>query len=273
MQLKLDNLIKPYDGSSKWVDWIEKFEIVSKHFKWEDDTNRCEMLVLLLDGNAAKIVKQMPDDKRRSYEAICNRLASAFMPSPVEAHSKLVSRRYRKNETVEELYYDLVELWKAAVLPGCKGGIKDDTQLAVILPYFLAALPVQVSVQIRMNPTALSDADRLLECARTLMSVHVEMDHPIGAFRQTRGAGNSRNSPNRDKIICRRCGDTGHIAARCWSKEPVCYGCKQPGHQRGACPKKDNSGKGETGSTQQAGKAKNALLGRSVDWSDLPNYQ
>ena len=273
MQLKLDSLLRTYDGSTKWVDWIEKFEIVAKHYKWENDDDRCEMLVLFMDGNAARIVKQMPDDKRRSYEAICTRLAAAFMPSPVEAHSKLISRRYRKNETVEELYYELVELWKATVPGASKGSITENMQLAVILPYFLAALPTQVAVQIRMNPSALAEADRLLECARTLMSVHTEGENPMGAFGRSRGRENQRNTPTKDKMVCRRCGDTGHIAAKCWSPEPVCYGCKQPGHQRGQCPKRDHSERRDSGNTSTNGKAKNALQGRSVSWSDLPTTQ
>jgi len=277
MQIKVDHLVKTYDGSTSWGDWIERFEIVADFSKWEKDDDRLKMLTLLMDGNAAKIVKQMPDDKRKSYEAVCNRLASAFMPSATEAHLKLTNRKLRTGESVEELFYELKELWLIS-LQKSKELVAESIQFAAVTPYFLSALPTSVSAQLRLNPATLSDANTLLAAARTLMSIQtqVESTAAIGAFgnrNKPRNRGNKGGYSGNARANCKRCGDKDHSLDECWSQVAVCYLCKQPGHIASRCTQGSGNNPGRDFPPQAPGRAKNALKGRSAGWSDLPTAQ
>jgi len=277
MQIKVDHLVKIYDGSTSWVDWIERFDIVSQFSKWKEDNDRLKMLTLLLDGNAAKIVKQMPDDKRKSYQAVCDRLASAFMPSPTEAHLKLTNRKLRTGESVEELFYELNELWLTS-LQRSRESVGESIQFAAVTPYFLSALPTSVSAQLRLNPSTLSDANTLLAAARTLISIQAQVDiaTTVGAFgnrNKPRNRGTRGGHSGHPRVSCKRCGATDHSVSECWSQVPVCYLCKQPGHLSSRCNRSGGNNPGRDFPPQAPGRAKNTLKGRSAGWSDLPTEQ
>jgi hypothetical protein len=250
---------------------------VSQFSKWEEDNDRLKMLTLLLDGNAAKIVKQMPDDKRKSYQAVCDRLSSAFMPSPTEAHLKLTNRKLRTGESVEELFYELKELWLTS-LQKSKESVEESIQFAAVTPYFLSALPTSVSAQLRLNPSTLSEANTLLAAARTLMSIHtqVEATSAIGAFgnrNKPRNRGHKGGYSGNARVNCKRCGDKDHSVNDCWSQVPVCYLCKQPGHISSRCTRNGGNNPAKDFPSQAPERAKNALKGRSAGWSDLPTAQ
>jgi hypothetical protein len=275
MQIKPEHFIKPYDGTGSWPEWIRKFKRVADQVKWETDVDRCENLTLFLEGSPLLIVERMPADKRKSFEAICTRLSSAFMPSPTVAHAALTARRWNKSESVEVLYYDIVDLWKnSAGLSGKE--VDESTEFTVALPFFLAAIPPSIAAQIRTNSTAMSGVDGLFFNARSLLNAHAEVEtaaEVVGAFGNHRKNGQRSNSrANGGTKRCYRCGDVGHMSTNCWSPVGVCYTCKKPGHNSQQCRSK--KGKPTTaGNQDNSARPKNALQGKSDYWSDLPTHQ
>ena len=58
MSLKLDQLIKPFDGQGDLEQWPTKFSMVCK-MKWTDEV---DYLPLMLTGEAFVVFDQMPED-------------------------------------------------------------------------------------------------------------------------------------------------------------------------------------------------------------------
>ncbi len=272
----MDNLIRPFDGKGRWGDWIRKFEIVARSFKWEKEEDRSDYLVIFLEGDALRIVDQLPEGQRRDYKMICKRLNEAFMPSPTEAHQKLIKRTWQEGESVEALFYSLSDLWRLS-LGLASQDTKEEAQLAAVTPFFLAALPPMVSTHLRMFGLG-NSVDDLLKQARTLMSIYGDSAESHNTFvgavgsRPFRGKGKGKGGRGAPTVMCFRCGDRGHTAKECWASTPVCYWCKQPGHITNKCSDK-LSGKPRTEGKPSSGHqgSKNALAGKSaVSWPDLP---
>jgi hypothetical protein len=207
----------------------------------------------------------MPVDKQKSFSAICERLYNAFMPSSTEAHMKLINRRYIRGESVEELYYDIIELWRVSTSQ-LNRNLDEQTEFLAVLSFFLAAVPSAVSAQLRMNREAMASPDSLLSASRALLAVQSESD-VIAAIRGTGFRREGKGKENMFSGSCHRCGDKGHVAADCWSQESVCYWCKVSGHVTSNCPAKRSGKPRKFGN----GMPKNALAGKSAAvWSDLP---
>ena len=272
----MDNLVKPFDGKGiRWSDWIRKFQVVAKNLKWEHEEDRCDYLLLFLEGDALRIVEQMPVDARKDFQAICTRLNDAFMPSPTEAHQQLIRRRLQEGESVEGLFYGLADLWRLSL--GLGGSeIPEEIALKAVLPFFLSALPPMVTAQLRMG-AGWDNVDGLLRQARTLMSVFSENHNAIniGAFGHRQGKsrdqGGHRSGKDRDhgSKMCYRCGDKGHGAKECWSSVSVCYWCKRGGHVADKCEEK-RAGKPRAEGKPAVGGSKNVLGKSVVSWPDLP---
>jgi hypothetical protein len=279
----MDNLIKPFDGrGGRWADWLRKFEIVAKGVKWEKDEAKCDHLSLFLEGDALRIFEQLPEASRKDFKQVCKRLNEAFMPSPTEAHQQLIKRGMQEGESVEGLFYGLVDLWKLSLGSGAVV-IPNEVAVQAVLPFFLAALPPMVTAQLRMVQVG-SDVDELLSRARSLMSIFGEgavvgaLTHrgtPHGGQNKHPKYGRGRDASSKN---CYRCGDRSHEAKDCWSPVAVCYWCKRPGHVTDRCNDKQAGkprmeGKPSGGSNGTPG-SKNALAGKSaVSWSDLPGGQ
>jgi hypothetical protein len=60
---------------------------------------------------------------------------------------------------------------------------------------------------------------------------------------QENTSGNSPNKGNQKRILCTKCGRSGHLVGDCWS-DVVCERCKRKGHPTKACrATKDTDGK------------------------------
>lgn len=262
MSLKIDNILKPYNGSEPWMDWFERFSTICDFNKWETEKEKARYLLVLLEGPAKRIVQQMAVTDKESISQISKRLGRAFALSPAEAHDKLCSRRIKSSETVDELYYDIIYLWRLAA-DIYEEDIDIPMQEKCIMPFFLKALPSSVATTLRLaDPKSLS-VDTFLSKARTLVASHKEAE-VVGSFR--RGSPNPQTSypTNRNrKSRCNKCGDRNHTTDQCQKPGPVCFKCQQPGHISVECRAAGAAGAAGAGAPQ----TKNQTA--SKPWSGL----
>jgi hypothetical protein len=229
MSLKLDSVLNKYDGREPWTHWFEKFVTVAEFMGWTD-VDRLRYLVLYLDGVPARIYRNLKQ-KDRTLEVVNKKFLDTFAPGPLEAHSKLIGRRIRSNESVEELWYELVELWKIQTQQTLTD-VEDEVEFKSVLPFFMAALPESISTQLKM-----AEADKelslLLTKARTLVGIQQASDaFAIGAVNTRGNSGKAKK-----KYKCFRCGELNHMVERCPYTTSVCFTCKQPNHRSADCPK------------------------------------
>ena len=258
MSIKVENMLKNYDGSQDWLGWIEKFNTIAEFSGWDSDSMKAKFMLLFLEGTALRIVQQMPVTKRNSAEAIAERLGQAFKPSKMESHKRLIARSYKPAESVEGLWYDLVMLWKDST--GITDDVADTVVHKIILPFFLCALPERVSAQLRLKESSLMSADQLFVDARNLLVV--EGEEVVGAVSQTteNKEGKKTGGKKQEKQPkCFKCGEHGHTNQACSYPTNVCWTCKKPGHTKGEC-RASGGGNGTSTKNLVAGKPWSGLL-------------
>ena len=242
MSFKFETNLRPFDGSGSWSLWYERFETIALFSKWEDDKDKARYLSIYLEGIPLRIYQQLPAESRSSCKAIAERMNTAFQPSPQEAHALLLKRRWQVGQSAEELFYDLLTLWKLSLSSHCDK-LSEGAQTAAVVPFFYSALPAEVSRQLRLLEIPLDNADKLLRHARTLLGCLSEDEGTIGAVQGGRsayqGGGSSRRGGRRRRgpRVCRNCRSTEHTEDQCRFKEPVCTACFKPGHFSSSCSK------------------------------------
>lgn len=252
MSIRIDNLLKPFDGTSSWGDWLDRFRIIAGHMKWESNEDKLAYMRLFLEGVPLKIVQQMDNP---SFDDIVNRLGEAYAPSAMDAHEMLGRRKFRAGEAPETLWYELCELWRLSLGRAETGKASEITGRIAVLPYYLSALPREISVQLQMSDST-GSVDVLLDKTRKLLALMGtgKEGEVVGALRRGRGGNRSRK--------CRFCGDQSHDTSACKFGEPVCFKCKKPGHRSEKCFTRDSNPRG--GKPE----SKNALTAPYSGWSN-----
>ena len=246
MSFKLESNLRPYDGTGSWTTWFDRFETIASFSKWEGDEEKARYLSVYLEGPALRIYQQLPEASRRSCTAIAARLRDAFQPSAQESHAFLLKRRWQQGQSVEELYYDLLSLWKSS-LGGLADKLGEDAQTAAVAPFFYAALPMEISRQLRLLEIPLHNADQLLRHARTLVACFIETEvEIINAVKGYTYAQARRGAAGKKfKVVCKNCRGP-HREEQCRFSEPVCTKCLKPGHFARECRSKNLSGAGRS---------------------------
>ena len=201
------------------------------------------------EGTPLRIFQQLPEASRRSCAAVEARLREAFQPSAQEAHTLLLRRKWQIGQSVEELFYDLVMLWRSS-LGAAADKLGEDAQTATVVPFFYAALPMEVCRQLRLLQIPLDNADQLLKPSRTLICCYSEAEEGaiVGAVRP-KGGGSFKQFLK--KRTCRFCRATDHTEKQCEYDAPVFSKCFKPGHFAKECTSKNVSWAGSSsGSTQ-----------------------
>jgi len=248
MSLKLDNVLRPFDGREPWLFWLEKFSTVAEFFEWTE-SQEIKYLALYLDKVPSRIYQQIPPEER-TMALISKKFTQAFMPSPVVAHSMLQTRKLRDGESCEELWYELVELFRQSTgqssrnTSGDKGA--EDMEFCAVVPYFLSALPVTIATQLRLV-NAEADLSILLTKTRCLLSI-VEATKVVGAM-GTNITPKGRKTGKAKSIKCFNCGES-HVRDKCPYPTAVCFTCKQAGHRAAECPRKHENAKNGAGAGQ-----------------------
>jgi hypothetical protein len=251
MSLKLDNVLRPFDGRESWLFWLEKFTTVAEFFEWTE-SQKIKYLALYLDKVPGRIFHLIPAEER-TMDSINRKFTEAFMPSPVIAHSMLQTRKLREGESCEELWYSLVELFRQQIgdpvhdRPLVTGSANigasekvagvdkanENMEFRAVVPYFLSALPVNISTQLRLI-NAETDLATLLAKTRMLLSI-VEAGKVVGGMGTTITPKTKTTKAKPSK--CFNCGDN-HPRDRCPYPDAVCFTCKRSGHRSVDCPRK-----------------------------------
>lgn len=93
-----------YDGTSDWEDYFFQFERIAKYHGWCDESEKHQMLIERLKGNALAVVIGVED----SYDALVAKLKATFAPDMVQtARSELRARKQKPGETYEALASEL----------------------------------------------------------------------------------------------------------------------------------------------------------------------
>jgi hypothetical protein len=248
MSFKLESNLRPFDGTGSWTLWFDRFETIASFSKWEDDQDKARYLSVYLEGTALRIFQQLPEASRRSCKAVAQRLREAFQPSAQESHALLLKRKWQQGQSVEELYYDQLSLWKCS-LGSLAEKLGEDAQTAAVVPFFYAALPSEISRQLRLLEIPLHNADQLLRHARTLVGCFSETEaeaiNAVGGQYHNPGRKGKGGSGKKFKIVCKNCRGP-HREEQCKYSEPVCIKCFKPGHFSKDCRSKNESGAGRS---------------------------
>ena len=205
--IKLDAILRNFDGSQHFDEWFTKFKLVARYSNWLDEETCVAMLVLRLEGSALMVFEQMPEYQQDSFEAVVAKLKAAFMPSAADAHKNLINRKYIVGEAPERLWSDLLRLWKMST---GQHDMSETVIFATMTPFFLNAIPKPAALQIKLS--GCSNLDELMAKTKVVLAECVP-NGVLGAL----GFKKKQQSAKK-KFICYRCKKEGHMAKDC--KEP-----------------------------------------------------
>jgi len=96
-------VVRPYNGSTSWTSFCEGAR-AAKVNRWDDDNTKAQHLMLALEGNAAKVLKEISDSSPTVLQDIWDALSRRFgeVDKAREAMRKFEQRRQLATESVVE---------------------------------------------------------------------------------------------------------------------------------------------------------------------------
>ena len=201
--IKLDSLIRSFDGAGSVEDWIAKVKHVCTVKKITDVAS---VLPLFLEGSAFAVFKQLPDADQLVSAKIERALLDAFALDPFCAFEKLASRRWSQGEPVDVYLADLKRL----------AGLADVACDKLLQRAFVVGLPSPISSQLRAAARlqAMTLA-QLVEHARVLMASQDDVTALISSTSRQGRQPNRQRYKKASARSCFRCGDPGHFIRDC----------------------------------------------------------
>jgi hypothetical protein len=215
--LKISDVMRPYDGQGDIIQWLTKVELVAK---LRGFTDLAAVIPLFLEGAAFSVYNELGEEEKKSSDSVKKALTDAFSINAFQAYELFSKRKWCRGEPVDLFLTDLRKLARLA-------GISSD---AIIMRAFVVGLPTSVSGQIRRMPKVetlpLSD---IIDSARSLMAQE-EKEAPVVAVARV-GPGNGRQSKSDGPGKCFRCGGS-HFVRNCPEamRKLRCWTCGQDGH-------------------------------------------
>lgn len=101
---------EPFNGETKWEEWLYHFESVADVNEW-DEAKKLK-LKTRLTGRAQTAFQRLPEETKAAYEGSKKALAERFEPKSRQGRyqAELQSRRKRKTEGWADLADDLSRL-------------------------------------------------------------------------------------------------------------------------------------------------------------------
>ena len=221
--IRLTDIMRPFDGSGNVVEWIDKFELL---VKLKEITKEETVLPMFLEGSALAVYTELSTAQKEEAKTIKDALLSAFSVNLFSAYEQF-SKRVWRDEPVDVYMTELRKLVRLA-------GVTSDK---LLLRAFVVGLPSVVSRELR----ATADVEKMslstvVDRARALMSELMERPYAAVAARRVATGSTRADERVREGPAVRNSADGGRGGRRC-------YGCGGP-HLVRHCPEKD-TGAGE----------------------------
>jgi hypothetical protein len=236
ISMKYTDIIQQYDGSSDFMVWVEKLELVAK---LQNVNELSRFLPLFLSGGAFKVYQGLLEDDKSDYIKVKNSLKRAFSVDSFKAYEELMCRKIQNGETVDVYLADLKRLSRL---------ISDPLNDEFLKCAFVMGLNDDIRKQIRaacsMDMLCLEE---IVERVRSLMKSS-DYNHCMAGIKNSNFP--HKNQQQRSVVTCFKCGVVGHISRNCTQmdrfrsqNERKCYLCGSVEHIVSGCPKRYNVSK------------------------------
>ena len=81
--IRLTDLVRPFDGSGNVAEWIDKLELL---VKLRDIKQVETVLPMFLEGSALSVYMELSEDQKKDGKAIKDALLKAFSVNPFKAY-------------------------------------------------------------------------------------------------------------------------------------------------------------------------------------------
>lgn len=95
---RFSDLIKQYDGTGDFTEWLKKLELVCNLQKVKDLQS---ILPLFLSGGAFAVYDGLSGGVKSDYQALTQALQQAFSANCFQAYEEFISRRLLPCESVD----------------------------------------------------------------------------------------------------------------------------------------------------------------------------
>ncbi|GFT19525.1 retrovirus-related Pol polyprotein from transposon 412 [Nephila pilipes] len=122
-----------YDGKTSWHVYKSQFSIVANGSDW-DPVTKARQLAASLRGEAADVLRTVPEEEELNFEALTEALEQRFGEKCLKDFSRLQlkSRQQRQSETLEDLATDVERLSHLA-FADCPADVRDTLALQYLI--------------------------------------------------------------------------------------------------------------------------------------------
>ncbi|XP_045124135.1 uncharacterized protein LOC123512044 [Portunus trituberculatus] len=237
-----------YDGKVAWESYAAQFDLLAAAQGW-DQAEKALQLATALSGPAIEVFGHLPPMQRASFPDIAEALRRRFgHRHQAEVYRAQLKKRTRqRGETLSQLAHDVEALVRRAY------PIAIEEMVTVLArDAFLDAL---VDHQLQIYVRQAHPADMQVALARAMeFEAFMQTASSLSTFARPRSDVRGRKaqvkSPGAFGGWCWRCGEMGHVRARCprdrrprsldWPDrvafQPCCEDCGGAGHRSSTCP-------------------------------------
>jgi hypothetical protein len=225
MSIKYTDLIKQFDGSEDFSEWIRKLELVAR---LQNIKELDKFLPLFLSGGAFSVYEGLDEKVKQNYKLLRASLTKSFSLNQFRAFEEFTMRRYLPNESVDVFLSDLKKL--AGLV--CDVTANEQWVKCAFVNGLNEETKKQLIAACELETMSLED---VAERARMLVSSSKNGLHAAAAMKKV------NTEPQPRLPTCYSCHKEGHISRFCNEKKkgPVkCYVCGDIGHMASVCRQK-----------------------------------
>jgi hypothetical protein len=225
VSVRFSDLVKQYDGTGDFAEWVLKLELVARLQKVGDLQ---DFLPLFLSGGAFAVYQSLDVTVRGDYDLVKGALTAAFSVNAFTAFEQFITRRLQGGEAVDVFLADLTRLAMLVTKSAAEEWVKCA---------FVAGLPNDVRKQLQASCLlATMKLAEVVDKARSLVSSTERCFASINT-----AAGYRKPVRRSGGVMCFTCKKEGHMSRDCSQRtqyQRKCFVCDEPGHFAVSCPVK-----------------------------------